>query len=170
MPRFKPLPPLERVKQILDYNSETGVFTWKVRRSSNAMPGQVAGVVNSTGYRYISIDDKKYLAHRLAWFLHHGDDPLDLDVDHKNRNSLDNRIENLRLATKHQNLWNTVKRADSSSPYKGVHFQKSIKRWVAAIKHGGKKHHIGSYGTAEEAADAYQAKAIELRGSFARFD
>ena len=168
--KFKPLPPLERVREILNYDPDSGVFTWKVRRAANAMPGQIAGVVNGNRYRYISIDNAKYLAHRLAWLHFYGVDPLDLDIDHKDRDSLNNSIENLRLATDQQNLWNTAKRSDSSSPYKGVHFQKRIKRWIAAIKHDGRKCHIGSYATAEEAAKAYQEKSLELRGSFARWE
>ena len=171
MPRFKPLPPLERVKELLDYNPATGVFTWKVTRCSTAQAGEEAGYFTSGGlYRALRIEGSAYLAHRVAWLYFYGEDPLEKDVDHKDCNSLNNAISNLRLATRRQNLWNSKGVRSEKSPYKGVYFQKHDGRWNAAIQHNGKKCHIGSYPTPEEASKAYREKAIELRGSFARFE
>lgn len=87
-------------------------------------------------------------------------------VDHINRNKLDNRRENLRIATHSQNHANTGIRKDNSSGYKGVHWNKQSQKWVAQIKINKKTKRIGAYDTPEEAYKAYCAKAKELFGEF----
>lgn len=83
----------EMVAALLDYDAETGVFTWKKSRS-RATKGQEAGTVNSKGYRKISINGRQIYAHRLAWLLAKGEWPKDV-INHKNGNKLDNRLANL---------------------------------------------------------------------------
>jgi HNH endonuclease len=89
-------------------------------------------------------------------------------VDHINLNGLDNRRENLRLATKGQNMTNTLHRKDNTSGYKGVTFHKASGLWHTMIHHNKKKISLGYYKTAEEAGEAYAIKAKELFGEFAR--
>lgn len=91
-------------------------------------------------------------------------------VDHINKNPLDNRRCNLRLATVSQNAMNQAKQKNRSSKYKGVNLDKSrnrVKRWRAQIKKEGKKMHLGRFLTEKEAAEAYNAAAQELFGEFA---
>lgn len=89
-------------------------------------------------------------------------------IDHINGNGLDNRKANVRFATSEQNSWNQRKqRSQSSSKYKGVHWEKKRKEWRARIKYKGRSIHIGRFETEEEAARAYDAKAKELFGEFA---
>ena len=85
---------VDYLKEILEYNQETGVFTRKKKISSSNI-GDVAGSVESQGYVIISIKNWPFKAHRLAWFYVHGKWPIDC-IDHINGNRADNRIENLR--------------------------------------------------------------------------
>ena len=98
----KPLPPIELLRLLLDYNPETGVLTWRVSRGGKK-PGDRAGTINRNGYRAISIQNdgkgKLYKASRLAWAHYNGEDPGLMVVDHINRVRDDNRICNLRLLT-----------------------------------------------------------------------
>jgi hypothetical protein len=105
--------------------------------------------------------------HREVWMLCSGCEAL--LIDHKNGNGLDNQFSNLRAATKAQNQMNSR----STRGYKGVRFSKrhgSPGRWEARIGIGGRYQHLGTFDTAEEAAVAYNAKAVELFGEFARLN
>ncbi len=93
---------------------------------------------------------------------------VDYDVDHKNCNPLDNRRENLRIATRAQNLRNCRKRSDNTSGYKGVSWHKASKKWAAYIHVSCKKINLGLYLTPQEAHAAYSMAAEHLHGEFAR--
>ena len=89
------------------------------------------------------------------------------EIDHKNRNRLDNRQDNLRYSTRNQNQWNKDKYKNNTSGFKGVSFKKPNNKWVAQIKLNGRLHIAGYFDTAREAAIAYNNKARELHGEFA---
>ena len=91
-------------------------------------------------------------------------------VDHKDRNGLNNIKSNLRIATRSQNNANTISRPGSSSKYLGVCFYKHTGKWAARIRKNGKLIHIGQFETEENAAIAYNKKAIELHGEFANLN
>jgi hypothetical protein len=91
-------------------------------------------------------------------------------VDHENGNKLFNRRENLRLCTIAQNMQNQRRRIDNSSGFKGVSFVPAYRKYRAYIGHNGKRYHLGHFVTAVEAASAYNARAIELHGRFARLN
>src|ERR1035438_8105715 len=93
-----------RLRQLFDYDAETGELIRKVALSRSSKVGEVAGFVGTNGYRYASVDGKTYPLHRLVW-IWHGLNPL-AEPDHKNTNPSDNRIENLRPATRSQNMQN----------------------------------------------------------------
>jgi hypothetical protein len=101
--KFLPLPDIEHLRQILSYRPETGLFKWKATLSNRAKAGDVAGSPNTKGYISIKVEGRQYKAHRLAWYFVYGQDPSDLEIDHKDLDKGNNRIENLRLATKAQN-------------------------------------------------------------------
>lgn len=107
------------------------------------------------------------MAHRLIWMFHYGDISDGLEIDHIDRNSKNNRIENLRLSTSSQNKCNRSKRKDCSSGYKGVETSKTTKKYRARIRYNNKKIHLGYFDTAELARDAYVAAATKLHGDFA---
>lgn len=92
--------------------------------------------------------------------------PRELMVDHKNGDGLDCRRENLRLATNAQNQYNAKLRVDNKSGFRGVHWDGN--RWIAQIKSQGRPIYLGRFNTPEAAARAYDTKARELRGEFAR--
>jgi hypothetical protein len=94
--------------------------------------------------------------------------PDGMEVDHMNGNGLDNRRENLRLCTRAQNRMNSVKRIGKSSTFKGVYWHKNCRKWRASLKLDGKEIHIGYFNTELEAAEAYDEKALELFGEFAK--
>ena len=95
--------------------------------------------------------------------------PDGMKVDHRNTGkTLDNRRENLRICTHAQNLQNTKKHRDNASGYKGVHLNKHAKKWQASVMSGGSRHYLGLFDDPKAAARAYDAKARELFGEFAR--
>lgn len=96
--------------------------------------------------------------------------PDGMVVDHVNMNKLDNRLENLRLATTAENVRNGNKRKTGDNPYKGVHFQKHIGKWKVEITKDYKNHHFGVFEDPELAARVYDAKASEMFGEFARLN
>ena len=96
----------KRLQEILDYDQETGIFTWKINQCGARKKGQIAGTKNKNGY--IVIRHKKlYYAHRLAWLYVHGIFP-DSVIDHINRNKSDNRINNLRSVSHADNMYNRI--------------------------------------------------------------
>lgn len=88
-------------------------------------------------------------------------------VDHRDGNGLNNRRSNLRLATKAENARNKPAHRNNRSGIKGVHWSTQNRCWIALITHDGQKHHLGSFGTKEEAGAAYDAAALRLHGEFA---
>lgn len=93
--------------------------------------------------------------------------PVNLEVDHINRNKLDNRRENLRIATRSQNQHNTPPRKNNKSGFKGVSWSNSNQKWLVNITSNSKMTHIGFFNTKEEAARAYNIAAQERFGEFA---
>ena len=157
--RFKPLPTQEKLQELFEYDDERGALIWKVSRGSQKA-GVVAGYIKKNGRIYINVDRIKYLANRLMWMFHTGEDPGDLLVDHKNEDPSDNHIENLRLATDGQNHINVSKT-------KGYSLRKATGKYQAQIKMDGDSIHLGYFSRKEDARAAYVKKARELFGEFA---
>lgn len=96
--------------------------------------------------------------------------PAGIEVDHINGDGLDNRRHNIRLATRAQNVWNNGIRSDNSSGFRGVFYQADRRRFVASLWFGGRYHFLGRHRTAVEAAEAYNRKARECFGEYARLN
>lgn len=158
------IPTLEQFRSVLEYDPLTGIFRWTVSRPP-VVPGDIAGSYwGRTGYRRIRFAGREYAEHRLAWLFVHGEWPPH-EVDHINRVRADNRIANLRLATRSEN---GVNRVYIRTLPRGVVFHKRNKRFQAQIHACGKGHYLGSFETAEEAHAAYNHAAAQLHGEFAR--
>ncbi len=158
----------ERLREILDYSPDTGLFYWRERRRGRSVrDGGLAGSRARTRYVFIAIDRKPYLAHRLAWLYVHGRWPDDM-LDHKNGIPSDNRLSNLRECSHAQNQRNQRVSSRSKSGIRGV--SKKANRWQVQITHAGVDHYVGSYLDPEEARQAYISAAQRLHGEFARTD
>lgn len=166
---------IERLRQLLDYNPETGVLMWRARPEYTGKraawnvkyAGQVAGSSRADGYVCIRIEKKSFLAHRIAWALSHNCWP-EQDIDHRDGNPANNRLCNLRAATHAQNLCNARRPSRNASGFKGVSFFTRRGRYRAYISVEGKPRHLGYFDTAEAAHAAYTAAAHQFHGEFAR--
>ena len=119
------------VKDKLNYDQDTGLFTWKVKPNSTKNIGDVAGTLNKN-YIEICLNGKKYGAHRLAWLYMYGQFPESC-IDHINNNPSDNRLCNLREATHKQNSWNSKLPVTNTTGIKNVSWHKRDKKWRVCI-------------------------------------
>ena len=163
------LPPIEKLSKHLSYNPETGLFTWLIGRQG-IRAGKQAGKTRFDGYIDIKFESIPYLAHRLAWLLHHKEDPSDKYIDHVNLIRNDNRIDNLRIASAHQNSQNKISPIKCSSGVKGVHWNKNMKKWNVKIMHNGVNNYFGAFSTVEEATQIAIAARNKLHGEFANHE
>ena len=145
----------DKLKELLKYDPDTGIFTWNVSRSQMKR-GDVAGTKRKNDgktYTIISLNGSKYRAHRLAFLYMTGKFPK-LLCDHINGDGTDNRWVNLREVDHVNNNRNMRLRVDNTSGVTGVYWNKKDKRWQVSIKVGSKRGYIGQYKTLEEARTA----------------
>lgn len=158
----------QKVLDALSYDPDTGIFRWVVDPTSWISAGAIAGTKTPTGHIVIKYSGKNYPASRIAWKKVYGYDPR-LEVDHINRNQLDNRICNLRLASGSQNNQNKTTRIDNTSGFPGVSFVRHIRKWKAKINIDGRYHNLGYYKTREAAYKIYKEASLKLHGEFSPF-
>ena len=153
----------ERLCELLEVDTENGIFIWRNTMGGKAKKGQKAGSKQKVGYVLIRLDQKDYYAHRLMWLYVYGAMPL-LQIDHMNRNRQDNRPINLRLATQKQNSENSFRPKQNTSGFRGVRFEARLKSkpWSACITNNYKQNHLGYYATMEEAILARQTAEDKL--------
>jgi HNH endonuclease len=155
----------ERLRELLNYDPETGVFTWRLADGRLVTGGDVAGTRHSRGYIVISVGGRRYFAHRLAWLYVTGAWPTH-HIDHVNGVAHDNRIANLREATPAQNTRNGKLHRDNKSGLKGV--SRAGNHWRATIGIGRRTVHLGCFKTPEAAHAAYCVAARKHHGEFHR--
>jgi hypothetical protein len=146
----------DKLKSLLQYDKDTGYFYWKQNRQKVKI-GNVAGHNAKNGYCYIMIDGKSYRSHRLVWLYVYGNFPKH-QIDHINRNKLDNRLENLREASKEINARNKGLRKTNKSGVTGVYWSKTCGKWIAKISALEKSYTIGRYDNFYDAVKARAAK------------
>lgn len=154
-------PSAETLRNAIRFCPDTGKF-WRIsRRSADCRQRKEIGTPDRYGYLLISVLGRKYLAHQLAWLYVHGAWPAS-EIDHINGVRDDNRIANLREATREQNMQNQhAPQANNKSGFRGVSWNANSCRWVAQIKASRQRYHLGFYKKAEDASDAYkQAKRL----------
>lgn len=151
----------ERLKELLEYNPETGIFIWKVSLNRHIKIGTRVGHLNQNGRRYIKFNKQRYFAHRLVWFYVYGEWP-EHEIDHRDGNPDNNRLDNLRLANRSENQQNIKKYINNSSGYIGVSLNKDKKTWRARIAINKKEIHIGTFVNPLDAFEAYLSAKKKL--------
>jgi hypothetical protein len=183
----KALPCPTVLRQLMEYDPLTGALVWKRQATPAFMPlaepkkitlarwnGKAAGrpALNSnskTGRKRGSIFGRSVFAHRAAWAIYYGEWPQD-EIDHINGDHADNRIVNLRPATRAENAQNRGPVKGSASRFKGVYRVQGKDQWFGQINLKGRSTHLGTFGSEEEAARAYNAAATQHHGPFARLN
>lgn len=162
-----------------NYDNVSGLLTWKVRtqemfqnpvycdRWNKRYAGKVAGHIHSDGYRKVRVNDKLLRTYRIIYEMHEGSIPAGFDIDHMNGVRSDDRIENLRKATRSQNMMNMKPSTRSKSRLKGA-AATGRGTWAAGIRIGGKQVRLGVFSTEIEAHAAYCEAAKKYHGEFAR--
>lgn len=161
---------IERMREVLHYDPDTGLFTWIKRIGTHAAVGRIAGTVTADGHVHIGIDRHYCQAHIMAWAYMTGEWPL-LEVDHRNCVKTDNRFDNLRLATDQQQTANRGASRNNLLGVKGVCAQRRVRkpcRYRARIRVNNQLIHLGYYSTPEQASAAYYEAAVKYFGEFAR--
>lgn len=151
----------ERLREIVIYDPETGVFTWRIARGKCAAGARVGCPRKAGEYWVARLDYRMYYLHRLAWLYVTGQWPAD-DVDHRDLNKSNNRWKNLRPATQKQNNENMKLAKNNASGYRGVAQMPASSKWRARIRHFGRDIHLGYFATKESAFAARLQAEKEL--------
>lgn len=155
----------EECLELFDYDAETGILRWKYQPHPRIEVGSRAGYINN-GYWQVELFGMRFKAHRIIWVMHFGNIPEDTLIDHIDSCGLNNRLDNLRLATAQENCRNVRKRANTTSRFKGVSKASRGDKWVAQIQIDGKNHWLGTYNTEQDAYDAYCEIGRRIFGVF----
>lgn len=161
-----------RLSEAIRYDPQSGKLFWKHRdsvpSSTNARwVGKEAGTVKPCGYIRIAFDRSHYYAHRVAWALHYGEWPPG-EIDHINGDRGDNRIENLRIATRQQNTMNHGPSTRNTSGVAGVAYHAVNRKWVASLTIDRKRIYLGSFKNINDAIAARKRAEVEHYGEFSR--
>ena len=156
----------EYVRDILDYDPETGKLRWKVTLSKRAVAGKIAGSIRPDKRVTLGIKGHDYRAHRLINKPVTGEWPK-FEIDHEDLDPSNNRWNNLRLATSSQNQAHRPLQQNNTTGYKGVCYIRKKNKFVANIKWRRRQYYLGLYPTAEDAYAAYCKKAKQLHEEFA---
>lgn len=151
------LPAYERLHEVFDYK-DGQLFRKKT--------GELAGGVHPLGYVKVRVDGKMYMAHRIIYKMFNKDF-VEGTLDHINNKPADNRIENLRIATRAENNRNAVLRKDNTSGVKGVSWNARDMRWTAAIMVNGKRKALGNFKDLALATEFIQLARDMVHGDFA---
>ena len=154
-------------RKYLDYDPATGVMRWKIWPRTGRPSGREVLTTNAQGYRVVVLMGRQYRVHRVAWLMMYGKWPPEL-LDHVNGNRTDNRLVNLREATRAENNRNRGMSGNNTSGFKGVTYNKDRNKWQAKIWRNNKAIHLGRYPSAQGAFAAYCKASREYHGEFRR--
>ena len=156
----------ERLKELLHYDPETGVFTWLIARQ-RVRKGSPAGTLHKHGYWVIKVDGRSYNASRLAWLYMTGEWPKH-QIDHSDLDRHNDRWSNLREATVSQNNTNRRAQKDNSCGVKWAYWSPRHRKFVGQIRINKKIISAGYFETAYEANQACLSISTKHNGKFAR--
>lgn len=168
---------IDYLRSLLRYDPDTGLFTWRRRPRNEFSSDRIYNSWNAkysgkncgsltNKYRTLRINDSQFYCHRLAWAIHYGEWP-ESDVDHINMVKTDNRIQNLRLSSRRQNMSNIKATKANKSGLIGVYWAKRERKWVAGITIDYKFNFLGYYDDPHLAASAYNAACEKANGKYA---
>ena len=160
---LKALPPADLLRECFKYDPETGEIVRIKKTHRNQRVGESVGYISARGYKYMKVNGRGLLFHRVAWKLVTGEDPPQ-EIDHVNKDRLDNRWCNLRAATPEQNLANRPLKGECLPGVK-----RHGSRFQARITINGTRRTIGTFNTEEEAHAAYVAEHVGAHGKFSVF-
>jgi hypothetical protein len=147
---------IDRLHELFVYHPLTGDLCRKAAARGRAA-GSIVGGAHTAGYWQVNIKGRMFLAHRLAWAMTHGKWP-EADIDHFNGDRSDNRLANLRAATRSENLQNHRRtRSDNTSGVTGVFWNTRHNKWQANIMLNGRNKYLGIFAEKEAAIAAYAA-------------
>lgn len=147
---------------VFDYKD--GWLIWKIKPSNSVNPGDIVKTKNRAGYIVFAFMGKQYRSHRVIWEIKNKPIPEGMEIDHINHIRDDNRIDNLRVVTRRENLKNQSIQTNNSSGYTGIRYDKTRGKWKVSIKNIGKLKHIGYFQNIEEAISA--RKDAEVKYDF----
>ena len=152
---MKKLPPLKLLESRLQYDAETGEL-WRKFKTTN----KLVTTVSESGYNVVRIMHQNYFVHRIAWFMHHKEEPpKDIEIDHIDGDKTNNRIDNLRLATHPKDMKLSER---NKTGFRGVCYHSERKKYEARIYVDGKSIFLGYHSTAEDASNARANAEKEL--------
>lgn len=154
---------IDRLREILKYNPDTGILTWINAVANGSIPkGTEAGYVNNEGYRQLWIGSYMRLSHRVAWAIFYGEWPKG-EIDHVNGIKDDNRIQNLRVVSHRKNQQNRIEHRSGNLVGARKNSRSRKNPWQSQIRINGKRIHLGCFPTELDAHKAYIEKVEELK-------
>lgn len=150
--------------ELFYYSLDTGKLLNRKTRHYNAVAGDEAGYKKRRGYREVSVDGNRFYSHRAIWLMVYGEDPGELEVDHIDGDTTNNRIENLRVVAGYENRKNMKVSCNNRSGVVGVYWDSERGMWCSQIKVGGKTKFLGRFDNKEDAIHA--RKQAETRYGF----
>lgn len=166
------IPTFDRLHELFEYKD--GMLFYKndlldsLGRKTKIVKGTRAGSLHPLGYRKMRVDGVIYMEHRIIWKMFNKDFECGM-IDHINNQTDDNRIENMRLATRGQNSQNALMRKDNTSGIKGVSWNNRDKRWTASIMVDKKRKHLGNFTDLSLAKEFVDLARTMLHGKFANY-
>jgi len=160
------IPPLsqQELKTQLHYNPKTGIFTRLISTNNGVKTGDNAGTIRK-GYILIMVLGHRYRGHNLAWLYQTGE-LVKYKIDHEDGDGTNNKWDNLRKATKEQNMQNRKRPKSNTTGIKGVTYHKRSKLWIARCTTNGTRKHLGGFSTPQKAQQAYIEAATKSHGEF----
>lgn len=157
----------EKAHQLFEYKD--GVLYWRERpmQSRKAKGDMEAGTHSGHGYKKICVNKQKFYAHQIIFLMHHG--YISDLIDHIDRNTSNNKIENLRASNKSLNACNAKSRSDNTSGHKGVIWHKKAKKWMCRLSANKKTIYLGLHEDFELACLVADKARVLYHGEYANF-
>lgn len=154
----------KQLKELFIYDPDTGILTNRIDRGRKSIAGSIVGSMGKCMYLQTFINSKRFLIHRIIFLYVNG--YLPDEVDHVDRNNVNNKIDNLRAATRSENQYNSKLRKDSKSGIKGVSWHKTSRLWLASLKVNGELKRFGYFWDKETAGQVIRIARIKYHGEF----